>query len=186
MNAVLIRAAKFFREIPTVAHCTEGEKRLLPLHQKVKLKGVIDEVNLRQFVPKPGDIKPFSELTDAEKKFIACGSDADEEEIENVYNLTLDYYELITDLVSLPEAIVKDLESTESPATDKVLLDVKGIGPKLDEVLKNIGIKTVEALAAADPIKLKEALVIAGLPQVAVEGDNNIIDNAKNILNNAE
>jgi hypothetical protein len=47
---------------------------------------------------------------------------------------------------------------------------IEGIGPKVEKVLKDAGIKTFEALARADPDEVKHTLNSAGLQMMNPEG----------------
>lgn len=61
---------------------------------------------------------------------------------------------------STPRAFEEASEATDKKATD--LKMIEGIGPKIEEVLKDAGIGDWSALAAAEPGRLKEILEEAG------------------------
>lgn len=64
-----------------------------------------------------------------------------------------------------PEAPAVQAEAPVSPAADASPDDLKkieGVGPKIAEVLAGAGFTTYALLAAADPEKIKEALLEAG------------------------
>jgi hypothetical protein len=186
MNAILRKAKNTLKEQTTLAiACQDGEVTFKEI-TKIAYKGLVGELNLKELVPTMSlkVIPTFDELSENEIAFITGGVDVPMDRVENAYQAAVTFFEgVFMYLEDQPGEEV--LVNIPKIASGKPLTAVPGIGPKLEEILISIGIKTLEILVEADEANLAEGLKNAGVaaPQVAKVPD--MIMKAKQILEDA-
>jgi len=183
MNQLLKMAGKILKEAATIADAiTDGT---ITLAEYLKYAGTNLSRSLRDFLPEPGEtadnLLTFEQLSEEQLADLTAGHEVPAHVVEHVYNSARHYFLAVYGILgTLPDVAVE----LPKAASEKKLVDVKGIGPKLEAILINIGIKTVEHLADAVEAKLSDALAKAGVTPAQLKNVGAIIDNAKQLLEN--